>query len=243
MRIYKKPNRTQGFTLVELSIVIIIIGFLIAGIAAGQSLIKKAELDAFINDIIQTSSAILQFKSIYGYTPGDMPNASSYWAGTVDGDGDGYTYGHGTEWQYAWSQLNLSKITLVRYYYPDLNFWAEGANKLMPYSHNIIGNLIGYPGSTWPFTFSGGNVIDIYEWNGNDFISSVDAYNMDNKIDDGNPSNGRLFTYNTSNLKACIFGPDGTTIVSYDYNGTDAKYNLAISTPICNGMDYTVDQE
>ncbi len=31
----KFNNKTQGFTLVELSIVIIIIGFLIAGISAG----------------------------------------------------------------------------------------------------------------------------------------------------------------------------------------------------------------
>ena len=34
-------NNIQGFTLVELSIVIITIGFLIAGISAGQSLISR----------------------------------------------------------------------------------------------------------------------------------------------------------------------------------------------------------
>lgn len=37
-----------GFTLVELSIVIIIIGFLIAGVSAGSSLIKQAETNAVI---------------------------------------------------------------------------------------------------------------------------------------------------------------------------------------------------
>ena len=40
-----------GFTLVELSIVIIIIGFLIAGISGGKSLIEQAKLNSVISEL------------------------------------------------------------------------------------------------------------------------------------------------------------------------------------------------
>jgi len=86
----------KGFTLVELSIVIIIIGFLIAGVAGGQSLIKQAKLSSVITDMQDYKVAYSSFKLRYSKVPGDMKNASAYWptgcaetADNCNGNGNG----------------------------------------------------------------------------------------------------------------------------------------------------------
>lgn len=99
----------QGFTLVELSIVIIIIGFLIAGIAAGTSLVQQAALNSVIVEAQTYLAAFNTFKSRYSYYPGDFPYASSYWPNTVNGNGDGLIQ-YPDENQGVWEQLNADKI-------------------------------------------------------------------------------------------------------------------------------------
>jgi prepilin-type N-terminal cleavage/methylation domain-containing protein len=68
---YKK----QGFTLVELSIVIIIVGLIIATVSVGQSLIKQSEIRTVISEVNGHNTSLLTFKSIYNALPGDMMNA------------------------------------------------------------------------------------------------------------------------------------------------------------------------
>ena len=93
---YKKTINKQGFTLVELSIVIIIIGFLIAGVTAGQSLIESAKLNSVISEMTQLQRAYNTFRARFDAIPGDMSNAASYWpnctpyeVGWCRGDGNG----------------------------------------------------------------------------------------------------------------------------------------------------------
>lgn len=73
----------QGFTLVELSIVIVIIGFLVAGIAAGANMVKQAEIRSVISDLQSYQTAYNNFISKYNKAPGDMDTASSFWTGTT----------------------------------------------------------------------------------------------------------------------------------------------------------------
>ena len=83
-----------GFTLVELSIVLVIIGLIIGGVLVGRDLITAAFIRAQIKQIETYNSAVNTFRGKYGYLPGDIPDpaASQYGfagRGPAPGQGDG----------------------------------------------------------------------------------------------------------------------------------------------------------
>lgn len=96
----------RGFSLVELSIVLVILGLLVGGVLSGQSLIRAAELRAVTSEYQRYATATNSFRDKYFQLPGDMNNAESFWTtlnatnatcrdtaststATCNGDGDG----------------------------------------------------------------------------------------------------------------------------------------------------------
>ena len=73
---------TSAFSLVELSIVLVILGLLTGGILTGQSLIRAAELRAILTEKDQYISAANTFRTKYLSLPGDLPNATDFWGDT-----------------------------------------------------------------------------------------------------------------------------------------------------------------
>ena len=67
----------NGFTLVEISIVMIIIGLLIGGIFGGMKLIDNANIQKTIQDIKAIESATLTFRDTYRALPGDIRSPST----------------------------------------------------------------------------------------------------------------------------------------------------------------------
>ncbi|PZP85805.1 MAG: hypothetical protein DI582_04670 [Azospirillum brasilense] len=79
----------RGFSLVELSIVLVILGLLTGGILGGQALIRAAELRSVSNDVAKYITAANTFRDKYLAVPGDMPNAVRFWGAQAGGSADG----------------------------------------------------------------------------------------------------------------------------------------------------------
>lgn len=69
----------HAFSLIELSIVLVILGLLTGGILAGQSLIRAAELNSIVRDYARYNTAVHTFLEKYMALPGDMTNATRFW--------------------------------------------------------------------------------------------------------------------------------------------------------------------
>ncbi|PZP56711.1 MAG: hypothetical protein DI586_02775 [Micavibrio aeruginosavorus] len=109
------PSTQRGFTLVELSIVMIIIGLLIGGVLKGQELIENAKAKRIMADVKAYQSSILVFKDSFSYLPGDIPYPETLLpkcSGTPScvssgGNGDSFI---GTKNVSNWSHNNQSAI-------------------------------------------------------------------------------------------------------------------------------------
>ena len=118
----KSDESQRGFTLVELAIVLVIIGLIIAAVLKGQELIISARLKSTIADVDAVRSAVNTFRDKYGALPGDYALAQSRvgdpagvtWASVGDGsgviDGDGIGGAAGDETLLFWNQLAASNM-------------------------------------------------------------------------------------------------------------------------------------
>lgn len=93
--------KKHGFTLIELSIVLVIIGLIIGGVLVGQELIRAAGIRSTIAQKDKFESGVQAFRLKYGYVPGDMPPSAATQFGLFTftgvnagvagfGDGGGY---------------------------------------------------------------------------------------------------------------------------------------------------------
>lgn len=196
----------RGFTLVELSIVLIIVGFLIAGVSGGSSLVQTAKFNSIITYYTDLQQSTNTFRSIYNAIPGDFDNATAHWydatncpgtnkvAGSCNGNNNGSVSEIGgpnsNESLRFWQHLNYAKINTYILSAPGTglgtgNEFQIGVNVPALKNFNGVGCYI-----------SGATAIcgkfNTNTQNYRPFLTAVEASLIDKKIDDGYPLLGRV---------------------------------------------------
>jgi type II secretory pathway pseudopilin PulG len=110
-----KDLEKSGFTLLELSIILVIIGLLVGGVLIGSEMIKQSQLSRVTKDFQKYETLYQTFILKYNAIAGDFPRASQYWpscmatATDCDGDGDGLIEGSPRYEMYLlWRHFNLA---------------------------------------------------------------------------------------------------------------------------------------
>jgi prepilin-type N-terminal cleavage/methylation domain-containing protein len=195
-----------AFTLIELSIVLVIIGLLIGGVLAGRELIKTAELRSVVNQVHSLDLAAKVFKSKYNCLPGDCANATKFWGqwsdcgntGTFDGttcDGGGngrIDENPNEEVTGYWQHLGLSALLPGRF----SGWWST-----IPYAPAtelrdvVVLPWVEFPTDDgWDYIFS--YYLMKYSME-HDALSPFEAQFIDSKLDDGLPFQGSARVYQT----------------------------------------------
>ena len=233
----------RGFSLVELSIVLVILGLLTGGILAGQNLIRAAELRAVTTEFNQYQTAVQTFRDKYFALPGDMRNAEDFWGTMSSGTCPNATGGSGTQTCNGNGNGIIEESGAASQSNERFAFWKHLANAgLIEGSYTGIASVDGpadhvrgenAPASRlssagWAARYWEPRVSDSrlfageYEhvlWVGaessgnNGFNDAVftptEQWNLDTKMDDGLPAQGRLVVRDRRN--GCTTTADGAT--------------------------------
>lgn len=104
-----------GFTLVELSIVLIIIGLILGGVFKGQALIDSARVRAMSTDVSGIRTAWFSFQERYRSIPGDFSSARTQIdSSALPGNGNG-RIDDSQERAGVWQQLALAGFIAGQY--------------------------------------------------------------------------------------------------------------------------------
>jgi prepilin-type N-terminal cleavage/methylation domain-containing protein len=229
--------RNSGFSLVELSVVLLIIALLVAGVMTGKEVIRNAELKSVLAQVNDTKAAVTQFKLLYNRLPGDMENASTYWPGVVDGDNDGKIASEPSDEAFA-ALSHLSKARFINKAYSGL--WDTGfviGENVVPLDATGAALYLHCCSDTdYNRSIVWGNHITVFSvYNETNLrfragvVSPVEALGIDGKVDDGNPDAGFIWgsgSYNGTNYvpTGCYMGAGATA----KYESNTARYKNAL---------------
>ncbi len=241
----------HAFSLVELSIVLVILGLLVGGILAGQSLIRAAELRKVTTDIENLKTAIMVFRGKYFALPGDMSNATSFWGdratgteacadaaiadgtpGTCNGNDNGVLGLVGTEnleYVLAWQHLTLAGLVPGTY---------NGISPTLTPGINVPRTSLGNNSLYWlahTHTYGRyGNIIILGGATGQAWgpvLAPEEAWNIDVKTDDGDPFRGNTRTWN--GYTAGVFPTTGCVLTGTRTSSVPVVYDFSITTRSC----------
>ena len=238
----------QGFTLVELAIVMVIIGLLIGGILKGQELINNARIGSTVSQLKGLDAALNTFRDKYNALPGDiaapatrLPNCTTApcnTAGTAGTIGNGRIEATGSVVHATPTAGSEAGLAFVHLHAADLisginpslgqTFGGQfptasvGGGMWVAYSGEVVGGT-SLPAGRHYAALSG--VIGTNQ-DGTGAFNSTTAAQIDRKLDDGRPQTGGVQTFGTG----CFTGAAAAAVYNEaDGGGTCTLYSRALN--------------
>lgn len=203
----RSPMRQQGFTLVEIAIVLVVIGLLLGGILKGQEMVVQARIRNVIADFSGLTAAHYAYQDRYRATPGDDPGATRWGLTPPAGAGNGVVAGDYN------SAINDAESRLWWEHLRRAGFVA-GTGQQQPL--NSLSGMLGVQTGMGTGTGTAlGGFSSLIMCSAN--LADKVAVAIDSQMDDGSPSSGAMraqlqtsTNQNIANAAASTYQETGT---------------------------------
>lgn len=181
----------QGFTLVEIAIVLVIIGLLLGGVLKGQELINSAKVKNLANDFRTLPLLIYGYQDKFRRLPGDDSLAKQHLGdAAILASGDGVVPGNGVI-EGAWNSAKITDENVLFWQHVRLAGLATGSTDFSAL------DKAGLPTNAEGGRFGIQMTAPIKDLSGNYYACSAGingklAQQLDIAIDDGSPDKGSL---------------------------------------------------
>jgi prepilin-type N-terminal cleavage/methylation domain-containing protein len=197
-------RKNQGFTLIEIAIVLVIIGLLLGGVLKGQELINSARVKSFATDFRNIPVYIYGFQDRFRALPGDDPAVETHLPGNppavpaatlavaIPGSavGDGVING-------AWNSVTGTDESCLFWQHVRMANLAPGPTAVncaagnTYYPRNANGGQIGIQSNNAAFVTITGGMTGSYIICSAAILGSF-VLQLDSTMDDGDPATGSM---------------------------------------------------
>lgn len=229
-------NVQRGFSLVEISVVLVIIALIASAATVGVNMIEAAKIRAIVSEFGKYTVAINSFSAKHEQFPGDFSEAEDNWgaSNTDNGNNDGHIQFENSdgvhEGYLAWQHLSFEKMLNATY--PGTR--GDGIAVVgtdVPLSTSKGGYFLDYAA----FGFSEANVLILGKAANSTagvvvagVLTPSQALEVDVKMDDGEPKTGTVRGADGS-------GATAENCINLNGNGagSDDFYNIALKGADC----------